>query len=94
MTMMSGNTFIARSPDVAARTFGYELMIMSGRDSALFSLNETGSLPWPAADGCPPAPHSVKAPHDGHRATAPATAPAEGEHPTGALPQPCPPPLA
>ncbi len=52
--MISGNTYIARSPDVAARMFGDELMIMSGRDSALFSLNETASLLWQAADGVTP----------------------------------------
>jgi hypothetical protein len=29
-------------------------MIMSGRDSALFSLNETAALLWQAADGTTP----------------------------------------
>jgi hypothetical protein len=43
--------YIARSPDVAARTIGDELMIMSGRDSSLFSLNETAAALWDAADG-------------------------------------------
>lgn len=46
--------YIARSPDVAARTIGGELMIMSGRDSSLFSLNETAAALWQAADGATP----------------------------------------
>lgn len=51
---MTGNIYIARSTDVAARMFGDELMIMSGKDSSLFSLNETASLLWQAADGVTP----------------------------------------
>ncbi len=51
---MSEAIYVARSLDVAARTFGGETMIMSGRDSALFSLNETASLLWQAADGVTP----------------------------------------
>ncbi|HEX4782026.1 MAG TPA: PqqD family protein [Usitatibacter sp.] len=48
------NRYIARSPDVAARRIGGELMIMSGRDSSLFSLNETAAALWDAADGTTP----------------------------------------
>ncbi len=48
------NRYIARSPDVAARRIGGELMIMSGRDSSLFSLNETAAALWEAADGATP----------------------------------------
>jgi hypothetical protein len=33
---------------------GGEMMIMSGRDSMLFSLNETASAIWQAADGITP----------------------------------------
>ena len=44
-------TYIARANDVAARQIGDEFMIMSGRDSSLFSLNETAALIWNAADG-------------------------------------------
>ena len=43
--------YVSRSPDVAARQIGDELMIMSGRDSTLFSLNETAAALWDAADG-------------------------------------------
>jgi len=46
--------YIARSSEVAARTLGSETMIMSARDSTLFSLNETASAIWQAADGCTP----------------------------------------
>lgn len=52
--LMNGNRYIARSTEVAARMFGDELMIMSGRNSSLFSLNETAALLWQAADGVTP----------------------------------------
>ena len=48
---MSSDLYILRSENVAARQFGDELMIMSARDSALFSLNDTAALLWRAADG-------------------------------------------
>jgi hypothetical protein len=51
---MTDKLYIARSADVAARMIGDELMIMSGRDSALFSLNETAAILWQAADGVTP----------------------------------------
>jgi hypothetical protein len=46
--------YIARSPRVAARSLGGEMMIMSGRDSTLFTLNQTASILWQAADGTTP----------------------------------------
>jgi hypothetical protein len=46
--------YIARAHDVAARQIGDEFMIMSGKDSSLFSLNETAALLWQAADGVTP----------------------------------------
>lgn len=51
---MSTDLYILRSDNVAARQIGDELMIMSARDSALFSLNETAALLWRAADGQTP----------------------------------------
>lgn len=51
---MSPALYILRSDNVAARQIGDELMIMSARDSALFSLNETAALLWRAADGATP----------------------------------------
>ena len=46
--------YIARSREVAARMLGGEMMIMSARDSTLFSLNATASAIWKAADGVTP----------------------------------------
>jgi hypothetical protein len=51
---MTANTYIARAGQVAARMIGDELMIMSFRDSSLFSLNATAALLWNAADGATP----------------------------------------
>lgn len=46
--------YVARSQRVAARSLGGEMMIMSGRDSTLFTLNKTASILWQAADGTTP----------------------------------------
>ncbi len=46
--------FIARSTALAYRKLGAETIIMSARDSTLFSLNEVGSLIWQGADGRTP----------------------------------------
>jgi hypothetical protein len=46
--------YVARSPRVAARSLDGEMMIMSGRDSTLFTLNRTATLIWQAADGATP----------------------------------------
>ena len=43
--------YVARSPRVAARCLDGEMMVMSGRDSTLFTLNRTATLIWQAADG-------------------------------------------
>jgi hypothetical protein len=46
--------YLARSPRVAARSLDGEMMIMSGRDSTLFTLNKTATILWQAADGATP----------------------------------------
>ena len=46
--------YIARTTEIAARPLGDEMMIMSARDSTLFSLNEVASILWQAADGRTP----------------------------------------
>ena len=46
--------YIARTKEVAARMIGAELMILSARDSKLFSLNETAAAIWEGADGVTP----------------------------------------
>jgi hypothetical protein len=43
--------YVARNPRVAARSLDGEMMIMSGRDSTLFTLNKTATILWQAADG-------------------------------------------
>jgi len=46
--------YIARSPKLAARVLDGEMMIMSGRDSTLFTLNRTATILWQWADGTTP----------------------------------------
>lgn len=46
--------YMARNPRVAARSLDGEMMIMSGRDSTLFTLNKTATILWEAADGATP----------------------------------------
>jgi hypothetical protein len=46
--------YIARTREVAARLLGGEMMIMSARDSTLFTLNDVASAIWQAADGVTP----------------------------------------
>lgn len=52
--------YVARSPRVAARSLGGEMMIMSGRDSTLFTLNKTATILWQAADGTTPLDQIVR----------------------------------
>jgi hypothetical protein len=51
---MSAHRYIARARNVAARLIDGEMMIMSGGDSSLYSLNATASILWQAADGVTP----------------------------------------
>jgi hypothetical protein len=46
--------YVARNPRAAARALDGEMMIMSGRDSTLFTLNKTATIIWQAADGATP----------------------------------------
>lgn len=46
--------YMARNPRVAARSLDGEMMIMSGRDSTLFTLNKTATILWQCADGATP----------------------------------------
>jgi Coenzyme PQQ synthesis protein D (PqqD) len=43
--------YIARSPAVAARRLGDELVVMSAVDSTLYTLSDVGAVLWQAADG-------------------------------------------
>jgi hypothetical protein len=51
---MKKRIYIARSPRIAARKLGEEMLVMSGHDSTLFTLNPTATLLWQAADGTMP----------------------------------------
>jgi hypothetical protein len=46
--------YIARSSAIAARILDGQMMIMSAVDSTFFTLNETATLIWQAADGTTP----------------------------------------
>jgi len=46
--------YVARSTAIASRVLDGETMVMSTRDSTLFSLNQVASLIWEAADGQTP----------------------------------------
>jgi len=48
---MNKTVYVARSPRIAARMLGDEMLVMSGRDSMLFTLNPTATILWRAADG-------------------------------------------
>ncbi len=43
--------YVARSKNVAARMLGDEMVIMSAKDSTLFTLNPVATVIWNAADG-------------------------------------------
>jgi hypothetical protein len=48
---MNNKLYVARSSRIAARKLGEEMLVMSGQDSTLFTLNPTATLLWQAADG-------------------------------------------
>lgn len=48
---MTKKRYVARSSEIAARKLGGEMMIMSGRDSTLYTLNDVATVIWEAADG-------------------------------------------
>jgi Coenzyme PQQ synthesis protein D (PqqD) len=52
--MMSKKLYVARSPRIAARMLGEEMLVMSGQGSTLFTLNPTATILWQAADGATP----------------------------------------
>lgn len=71
---MNTHRYVARATNVAARMIDGEMMIMSGADSSLFSLNETASILWQAADGVTPLAQIVEQRICGDYAVDPATA--------------------
>jgi len=51
---MNDPVYIARRPGIAFRVLDGEAVIMSAPDSHLFTLNDTATLLWQAADGVTP----------------------------------------
>ena len=51
---MSKKVYVARSPRIAARMLGEEMLVMSAQGSTLFTLNPTATILWQAADGATP----------------------------------------
>lgn len=51
---MNSKQYVARSPEIAARRLGDEMMIMSAHDSTLFTLNPVATAIWEGADGSTP----------------------------------------
>ena len=50
----TGDVYIKPSRDIAARAMADEMVIMSVKDSKVFSLNPSATLIWSAADGATP----------------------------------------
>jgi Coenzyme PQQ synthesis protein D (PqqD) len=48
---MNSKRYVARSSEIAARRLGGEMMIMSAKDSTLFTLNAVATAIWEAANG-------------------------------------------
>lgn len=48
---MNKKLYLTRSPRIAARQLGEEMLVMSAQGSTLFTLNPTATLLWHAADG-------------------------------------------
>jgi len=48
---MNKKLYLARSPRIAARKLGEEMLVMSAQGSTLFTLNPAATILWEAADG-------------------------------------------
>ena len=53
-------TYVARSPAIAARMLAGEMMVMNSVDSTFFTLNEVATVIWQAADGHTPLSQIVR----------------------------------
>jgi len=51
---MTKQLYVARSPRIAARMLGEEMLVMSAQGSTLFTLNPTATVLWQNADGATP----------------------------------------
>jgi hypothetical protein len=52
--------YVARSSAIAARALDDEMIVMSTRDSTLFTLNEVAAAIWQVADGATPLDEIVR----------------------------------
>ena len=59
--MSESKRYVARSKEIAARRLGGETMIMSGRDSTLYTLNEVATVIWCRQAPNPGEPHQRRA---------------------------------
>jgi hypothetical protein len=51
---MNDKRYVSRSTAIASRVLGDETMVMSAKDSTLFTLDEIATIIWEAADGATP----------------------------------------
>jgi hypothetical protein len=51
---MNNKRYVDRSTAIAARVLGDETMVMSARNSTLFTLDEVATVIWESADGATP----------------------------------------
>lgn len=56
----SRTRYVARGTQLASRVIGDEVMIMSAKDSTLFTLNDVATAIWEAADGATPLERIVR----------------------------------
>ena len=59
-------TYITRSPAIAARMLAGEMMVMNSVDSTFFTLNEVATAIWQAANGSTPLREIVASQVCGH----------------------------
>jgi len=59
-TREMSETYIARSPAIAARMLAGEMMVMNSANSTFFTLNEVATTIWQAADGHTPLSEIVR----------------------------------
>ena len=77
---MSAACYVARSLEIAARKFDGEMIIMSARDSTIFTLSEVATIIWEAADGSTPLDEIVATRISSQFEVAPEVALEDAEH--------------
>jgi hypothetical protein len=77
---VSAVCYVARSSEIAARKFDGEMIIMSARDSTIFTLSEVATIIWEAADGSTPLDEIVETKISSQFDVAPEIALEDAEH--------------